>query len=270
MSKVTKTYDSMSEFLNIAARGSMSLRSEFSWAGNRTLPDAIQYAKDGASSSSREYRMAEELINKVDASFRDREKETWMPSVAGAYPIVPDYLIGMPECMRARRPVESDIAPIRLIMEPLVSAGVGQDELANRGAAITALAMRMAEERPVELYALGCMYSRYTDYSFLVKVDSQPINLAQSIAVFASASFARMITFSWASAVSNNAVDANILWGLVRAPGAAREAAICKEFDLAPQDVVIQGGYLPDAMTMRNNPAEWVHRQLEKQRAVEE
>lgn len=268
MANVIKTYQSLREFLGAVSAGACNYRMRDSFGGGRDIRTAIKYVTEGAAESSRELMEAKKLLADIDSSFRDRSRNEWVPSICGAYPIVPDYLIGLPESMRMQTPVDSDVSPIRIIMEPLVSAGVSDNELVRRGAAVTAMAMRLTEERPVELYVALAMRKSRTDYCALIKMDTQPLDISVATAVFSSASFSRMIAFNWTLAVGATQQH-NIRWGLDSQPGKVREEAMRKVFNLEPQDIVLQGGYLTDAALMQRDPVQWVHNQIEKQRTLD-
>jgi hypothetical protein len=241
------------------------------WAGRYyTMHDAINYMQGGATHV--EMKPALEIINKVDASFRDREVSAWQPSVCGAYPIVADYLMGLPESMRERKPQESDIAPIKLVIETSISSGVTERENMQRGAALAALVMRMAEMRPVELYFFysGRFKKSNCTSSFMVKVDSTPVSLSHVVASF-SLTFCRQIVLSLAHKLASAPVSEAIFWGY-GAPSldGVREKKLRELMGLVPPDIFIQGGYLPDAQLMGSDPVAWVHKQLEKQRAIDD
>lgn len=268
MALIIKRYDTLSEYLDIAAQGGYC-NSNLKWAGGRSLREAIAYVHRGEEANSGAMREARELLDKIDSSFRDRDAMQWLPSVAGAYPVVPEYLMGLPDNMRERLSVEDDRAPVRILMESVVSAGLSERECMRRGVAVCALAMRMAEERPVELYVFeGMAPMGWNPVLAMARIATDPLNLAQAITVWGSLSFARQITFNHLSKVNNRSGEVSIGWLFTR-PGKSREIEIRKALALEPQDVVIQGGFLPDAELMDSNPVEWVHKQLEKQRHVD-
>lgn len=269
------TYFSLSAFLDDVAKaiGRNEARkpgaSDWKWAGGRTLKQSIDYCSHGA--SEKEMEPARKLMDKIDASFREREKHAWLPSVAGAYPIVPEYLMGMPENMRMQQPQEDETAPIRIFIEPTVSSGVSNEELVNRGAAIAALAMRLSEERAVELYVcngLNAANSR-TGVVSAVRLDTSPINLSQIIAVLADESFIRQIVFShtsYHSGAEKYVIGTNWIGSM---PGSSSHIdAMNKCLGITKPDIFIEGGYLPDAHLMAQNPVAWVHQQVEKFRQV--
>lgn len=262
--------DNMQELLDVAKRGTWdsSNYSSLDWAGG-TLADNMLKLQRGAIDS--EMKEARELYEKIDSSFRERETHAWLPSVTGAYPVVPEYLIGMPLNMRQQQAIEADITPLRIVVEVCVSSGVSHHELIRRGAALSALVMRSSEERPVELWIVGAMRNDDTRNVSVVatKLASAPVNLSQCVAAFAMVGMARSILFNVMTAIDGRN-RGGINWAYGRPGDAERERKLRAVMELSPQDVVIQGGYLPDAMLMKSDPVEWVHKQLEKQRTVAE
>ena len=232
-----------------------------------TLAQSLEYVRKGADPSTYAYKHTRELIDKVDAGVHDRHVAQWTPNVVGAYPIVPEYLAGEPSHMRQRTLVESDNAPVRIVVEAMASAGVSENAIVERGAAIAALAMKMSEERPVELWAMG-LSQEHHDSGFIaaqrVRLDCAPVSLAQCVAVFTSKVFARMVMFNHIQATVGVALASG---GWVLPAGSkVRDDYIRKVLELAPQDLVIQGGHLKDADKFTRDPVAWVNAQLEIQR----
>jgi hypothetical protein len=264
--------ESMPDFLKVAAQGvdKNSIGSHLSWAGGRDLAESIKYIRDGATVNERGYRTTRELIDKIDSGLHDRHVVQWMPSVVGAYPIVPEYLAGEPGHMRMRQLVESEAAPVRVVVEVMVSAGVGEDAIIRRGAAIAALVMRMSEERPVELWASYHTVSHAIPEFVCtgrVQLDSHPISLAQCVAVLTSTSFARTVCFNHVSTVTGESLIGGGWEGTV---GSEKRGKLLRRLlQLEPQDVFMQGGYLDDAELFERDPVAWVNAQLEKQRVLD-
>lgn len=228
------------------------------WAGG-TRGDAVAYLR--CAKRSPQQAMVESLVDRIDASFRDRDAQQWMPSVAGAYPMVPEYLMGMPENMRQRVAVESDVAPIRLFVSISAGANVEVDALAKRGAAVAALAMRLSEARPVELYATFDVADRGTCASFLVRVPLENVGLAEVAALFATPATMRNGFIHLAREVikSEDSCLPQAWW-----PG--HEKAVRQLHGLSDADVVLpplmrDGGEFSD-------PVKWVHDKLESQREI--
>ncbi len=273
-------YNSLSEFLPVALRGRFG--TTYGNEGHRTPQDAANYVTRGAALDSPEVRAAVDLLNRVDATVHGRMMDTWEPDVSGAYPVVPEYLMGCPLNMRSRTPSEHSRAPVRIVVETAKSGGLSTHEQLQRGAAIAALAQRMSEERPVELHIIrlsdnaGSGRGRSDVYGYMLRLDTCPINMPQMAAIFTSESWTAMLGWNWANAVSQ--ADASPIAGIINfAYGAprdqgtmqAKEKIIRSLFDLNAQDIVFQGGFLKDRDLMARDPVQWVNKQLIHQRELE-
>lgn len=232
-------------------------------------PSAIEKAKTGATEA--ELKETKDLLNKVDAALRGREAPAWQASVAGAYPCVPDYLIGLPENMRARMMVESDRAPVRLFVEVVVAAGVSVSALRRRGAALAALAMRLSEERPVELHLLwGCMVGS-KEVIGTVQVGTAPVSASEIAFMTADPKCIRNLAFASISAHTSGGSSDFITWagqGMPNSPSrikAIRDAIGCTE-----RDVFLTGGAVDERSEMFTDPVGWVNKYLNAQREVDE
>ena len=274
-------FDSLDDYLSKAVTPGLtdwSRNGKDIWAGGETIRQACDSTL--TASAARPYMpKAQALLDKIDASFRDRESTQWMPSVVGAYPIVAEALMGLPESMRIRRPVESDIAPISIYLEMGVSAGVDKPEIVNRGVALGALIMRMSEMRPVRLVLFGAWQIHTHGNAhmlFDIPMSSTPVSVAHVLATIAHDSFLRTINFAvsdWiARKYSGKKItnDEGFGWafGSPTTYAEQRTRGIRAHFDLNPQDIIVQCGYLDDRDILARDPVEWVHKQLEKQRAV--
>jgi hypothetical protein len=273
--QVHKTFASLQELFVYAKRGNYN-SSESRWAGG-DIQSAVESARAGTLVQDRSIKAAMSLMEKIDASFRDRETQAWLPSIAGAYPIVPEWLMGRFDSMRARTVIETDVAPVRIFCEVSVSAGVSHEELERRGTAMAALVTRMSEERPVELHMFSSMYfpSNETTVLWNVQLDSHPVSLNQVLMTFAETAFIRAINFSTGYGIckenGRSKIGSSIGWGYgAPSNGGSRENKLRELMELQPKDVLIQGGYLPDAALMNSDPVAWVHKQLEQQRTITE
>lgn len=216
-------------------------------------------------------RRIEELMQEVDATVSGRERREYVPGVAGSFPVVADYLAGMPLNMRRRAPVESEQAPIRLIVETATSAGVSKEQLENRGAAIAALVSRLSETRAIELWTLWGSYmgSKRINSFGLTKIDTLPVDINSLGAVFSSTAYARSIEFAGAMVMTGDSTG-NINWNWKLSPTiGARIAAMRTMLDMDPADIFLPGGYTDDSALMMHDPVAWVNKYLDSQRGME-
>lgn len=258
-------YSSLAELYNEAQTLPFDGRGRSSFFGHGDPKEAVEYCRNGLSDKDTE--QARSLFLKIDTAFRDRTRQEWIPSVGGAYACVPEYLQGQPEHMRTMHDTVSDKAPITYWVESVVSAGVGVEALKMRAAALAALIMRTGEERPVELNVFtGGHPSGAKSYLFVAPIDSHPISLIETLGALGTREYCRTINFALLARYSGASHDIGWSCGY---PGEKREQTLREILHTAPQDVVIQGGFLPDEDLMRSDPVAWVHKQLDKQREVQ-
>lgn len=274
--RIVKEYVNFDDYLKDALLGEAAARKQFygsmfRWAGGRKLHEAIEFTKCGADEA--DTKIAKDLIEKIDASFRDRESQQWVPSVCGAYPIVPEFLMGLPQNMRQRMPVEDMRAPVKICVEVTVSAGCERNTIVERGAAVAALAMRMSEERPTELHLLYAMKdtaqdAQYGELMTLVRMSSSPLSLSHCVAVMADPSFCRMVQFAHMFGQTKSNGKTSIPWiGGVQTK--ERDKLIRSAFNLTPHDVIVEGGHLTYQNEIVRDSIKWVHDQLERQRCMD-
>lgn len=233
--------------------------------GHPDPKEAVEYCRHGL--NEKDTSEARKLFLKIDTAFRDRTRQEWLPSVGGAYACVPEYLQGQPEHMRTMHDTVSDKAPITYWIEAVVSQGVGVGALKMRAAAIAALIMRTSEERPVELNVFtGGKPADGQDYLFVAPIDSHPVSLVETLGALGTREYCRTINFTLLAKYS---IPSRSIGWACGYPGEKREKKLREIFHADPQDVVIQGGYLPDEALMQSDPVAWVHKQLDKQREVQ-
>lgn len=273
-------FESVTEWYRYSEQGEGIMRSQFGYSGDRFLGhtserDAVAFCEKNI--GEQHMRAAKELVEQIDASYRDRDKDKWFPSPFGAYPVVPDYLAGDPFSMRIKHREEDNQAPIRYYIEAVVSAGTSTSDLERRAAGLSALAMRTAEERPIELYAVIALHNKNgrgegAGYVGVVQINTHPIDLHSAIAAFATREFCRCMAFSnaeQATKVSSRACDWLFGHPSDRYNQSQREKYFRLALNMEPQDVLMQGGYLTDANEFGSDPVKWVHKQIEKQRGLD-
>lgn len=275
----TQTFNSLGDlfaFLNANPRSCFT-NEPVRFYGAASTADAVAYVKQGA--SEHEQAQTRALMDKVDTELSDRERREYVASPVGAFACVPEYLQGMPANMRRRVHVESEAAPVRIVVETLVSGGVNTATLARRGAAIAALVTRLSETRPVELWAAWSMLprgiSRRRPGTVVgkVKLDTSPISLGHLCAVMNSAQFYRAVTFPLALAANGAAWDeyGGMAWGWSADPTqTGRNVRMREALGLDAADVFIPGGYLSESDIMMRDPVAWVNKYLDEQRKLDE
>lgn len=268
MAVVTKVYQGVNEFIrDMQSRTQtdyMKKAESSAWKGAADMAEAYRRVLNTEAEAATLEKVYA-IVSKIDAEVHDRTEQVWSPSFAGAYPIVPDYLMGMPECMRERMPQESEAAPIRLIVETGFAGAASKERIAAYGACITALAMVLCESRPVELWVFDSAHSGNDTTNIAIKLDTSPLSIAQGVIMLADPVMGRML------ALNNHyhyaAREHRCGFGL-GSTGEARADKVRKVFGFDEHDIVVQTALIPDSPLMNSDPVEWVHRQLEKQRGL--
>lgn len=273
-------FNSMPEFLarvsKIDERHKYNGRHGDTWSA--TTDAGIRNVLSGGRMESRDAVAA--VMDKVDAQVQDRHQREYVAGVAGAFPIVPDYLQGMPMHMRRRAHVASDVAPVRIVVEVGISAGVPVSTIQKRGAAVAALAMRMSETRPVELWTAslwrpGSMRERgkSQDVGVMVKLDVAPLSVADIAAALVEPDYPRGIIFAFLlEQIGVDYMDNNgIPWIFGMNTGDPKRIAKVREFmGLDDADIFLPGGHLYEAKAMVRDPVAWVNKYLDAQRTLDE
>lgn len=196
--------------------------------------------------------MLDEVAQKADLSTLRRE---WMMDVAGSSPSVPDFLTGVPECMRRMHYTQSERAPIRVFVCTTSSCGTDFASLNRRGCAILALAIALSNTRPVELWTFTALSGGSRgDAVVKVKIQTSPLALSEACFALTSAGFDRNLTHAMARQHGQSSCG----WarGVQGSNRVANEAAARKMLCANAEDLVIPCVYIDDPIVA--NPVQWV------------
>lgn len=154
-----------------------------------SLAESVDYAINGNTKLVGE---AERLMDKLQTSIEVRSRQ-WGGAVAGAFPCVPDYLIGHPESMRKLDDCVSDSTPLRVFCATSSSAGMEWGQLQSRGVAVLAATMALCQSRPVELWTFTPFNGNgaHGECNILVRVNSSPLCLSEACVALGSIGFDR-------------------------------------------------------------------------------
>lgn len=239
------------------------------WTGE-TWREAAEGARRGRTGGvARAEAVMEQVMSRVDAP-----RTEWAASVAGAYPMVPDALMGHPASMRRRVEAYDDRSPLRVFVDLTSSAGISPAELLDRGTACLALAMAFAAERPVEVYAcvaLGRDGIAERNGAVAVRIGSAPLDLAVACNALTSTGFSRGLCYSWINAHVHAFGGGKWHWGWgLKNPwvNSAYAARMREALGVAGDDVFIAPAYLQDPLL--RDPVAFVNREIDKHRAAHE
>jgi hypothetical protein len=237
-------------------------RARDQWAGATTQEtlDVVEGRK-----VPKELERVNKLLTKIDATFRDRETASWEPDVAGAYPVVPEALQGMPECMRSRQHVESDNAPLRIYVDMFVSGSVANEDVTRRGIAIAALAIRLAETRPVELWVCCLGGSKKAGVDTLAWRYRLPVNTASASEVTAAIATSYVLRQFGFCVFGQHDGEYNAVFPRCDAGTLDKARAL---FDLDPADIFLPG--FASSSGEFKDPEQWVNNRLRDQRKLYE
>lgn len=129
---------------------------------------------------------AETLLASIETeSLYSDSVSQWGRSVSGALPDVPAYLAGVPTNMRRRTP-QQGLAPLTVVVETFMSGGVTDECRERRSVAILALVRKLAMTgHAVDLWLAHTSRPGETA-TCLVRVESQPLDLARAVWGFAA------------------------------------------------------------------------------------
>ena len=200
---VVTLFDSVGEFADaVQADGSGAERRGGGWAGNDDLDTTIRKCRTGdlaRAASSDEYMS--KLENKFvfeSSAFRN------VDALTGGVPNVGAFLAGNPMNMRQRRRVQTEAAPLNIVIDVVSSGGIESRDLERRGAALLALVRLLSAQRPVNLWVAASALpysatSTHTASAVAFRVDTAPLDLARAAHVLCSTGVARQMAYGFVS-----------------------------------------------------------------------
>lgn len=258
-------YDNVAEWTAVCKQYAKPHDFKYATFEGKGITASAQLMIDGVSEA--ETKMARDLIDKVDAHFSDRHKYKRIHSYVGARVHVGKMLGGSPKCVVRRKRMSDDFAPVKVVIEIQVSAGISDWALAKRGAAVAALSHVMAKERPVELWIAAAVGNRNDSGASMIKVSTTPLSISQMLALCATKESARRLSFIDTARRMNTQWGGG--WAFNGDPRSATRNQLARDaFRLKPQDIFIAGGFLSEQDEIIKDPVAWVNRQLAEQRGI--
>jgi hypothetical protein len=237
-----------------------SVTSDSSWRKwtGRTWHENILEAERG---DTQLVPMAERLIEQLECHV-EAPRSSWERSRAGAYPMVPEFLAGHPDSMRRRVEASDDRSPLRVVVDLTASAGISIGDFAKRGTAYLALAMFLANERPVTLEVVGTVSSNAVFVR--VPIAAQPLDLAVAAHVLTSAGFYRGLIHE--ACYKNGASNPRWPWDLIPIGDGPQKVEYVKRMrellGLEKNDIFGPPVYLTDPAV--KDPVGFVRRSIEE------
>lgn len=147
---------------------------------------------------------AMKMLDKLHVAMPETDRSVFIPAVAGAYPCVPDYIMGLPEPMRKRDVIYDTGAPIRLGAYTGCSATISHSQFIARATCFLAIIMRLVDEgRPVEVYAVDSGNGTDGETLITVKLQSAPVSIAEIGHALTNLGFTRRVFYGAQDAMGN-------------------------------------------------------------------
>lgn len=241
-----------------------------SWAGNQTWGNAVDRAQYGDTSL---VAQAETLLDKIVIEAA-RESPLWQNSVAGAMPMVPDYLAGRPDCMRRRVRQPNDRAPIRLYVELTSSGAVSAEDMTKRGTAILALALLLNRDRAVTVNCLvgfGNTPFGHRGSFAVIPLGTSPLDISIACNALTSQAFVRQIGYQLMQQHPESRSQGNWDWDLYPEDASMRKAFVEKlraALGATAEDIIIPPTAMSDEAI--RDPLGFVQRTLAEALKVEQ
>lgn len=233
-----------------------------SWLGNESPQAALDYATSGNDAL---VAAAQALVDKVEGAHIETTGRVWAAAPCGAYPIVPDFLSGRPDCMRRRVSVEAESCPVRIYADTTSSAGISAEDLQQRGAAILALVMLAARVRPVELWQVTTLDAKGGGRNlaaFATRCPTSPLNLGVCAHLLTSQAWTRGVGYGWDRKHTNS--GGQWPFGIYPDNGGAQSrkanAYMRCALDMEGDDIYVPAICLRDELIAR--PLDWINARL--------
>lgn len=266
---VTYTVNGPEDMLeqSIALGGTYFDTHNTAWAGGRSK-DVFTKATYGDDTYVKDVN---EILEAIDATIDVQTASyTFDDQVSGITPNVPNAIMGIPESMVMMEPTQADFAPITLWVYSGMSAGSEQRDIVRRGAAITALVMKLQMIRPVMLKIVDAIPEGKQDHFSVCPIASRPLSLSQVSYILCHAGFARHtygIIDKWAEAGQGDRIGWDNIFRAhghnAQSPMLARDTIGFLGGDIE-HDIYIPGLFLHDPLA--NDSINWIKTAIEKYR----
>jgi hypothetical protein len=164
------------------------------WYGRVTFDQACQLAIQGDVTL---VAKSDKLLAKFERYAFETSGRGWRNDVVGALPDVPAYIAGHPLNMRRRTRLDSAAAPIAIIVDTTISAGINAETIMRRGAAILALVRILAGRRPVELWAVSQVNAKDSGCATVgARINTTPLDLGTAAFALTHPAFPRWLCYS--------------------------------------------------------------------------
>lgn len=207
---------------------------------------------------------AEKLLDKLQTTIELQGRQ-WQPTVAGAFPSVPDYIAGHPESMRKLDDCKSESTPVRVWVCTTSSAHMEWQTLQKRGVAVLAAVMAISQQRPVELWTFTALDGKDGTCNVMVRINSQPLQLSEACYALTSIGFDRNLTHGWGW--SQDRFTGSWSKHISSANTESQAVAACRKIlgsECGDNDLIIPPSMQGWGNAISNDSVKWVNSVLEK------
>lgn len=249
----SKRFETMQAFI---AECPASYLPADAFSGYESMADAKRNSIEGRISL---VPQAEALLSQIETSgLIARGAPMYVNDVAGAFPNVPAFLSGQPECMfrRGEAPALSEQSPMTVYVDCCASAAVSAKQLQERGIAILALVLALSERRPIDLYVYASLGGTHVATVPVVRIEARPLDIAAASYAFTAAGFLRQMCMGWS--VPGGYIGG---WAFGSPPPSTRHQECMRTvLGAEPDDLVVYGAYIGDRLV--NDHLAWLKAQL--------
>ncbi len=246
-------FDSVEDFARACAPYPPKHRTNY-WTAHLSYQQCVERAVSGDESY---VSNAEKILDQLDVELPETKCFQTIRSPFGGRVNLGDWLAGSPDPMRRRKRVNTDIAPIKIVVSTTCSASVPAAVMEKRGHAILALLMKLQTVRPIQLYLLTELDGHIGWHHQLIRIESQPLALGVAAFGLCNVGFARHLTYNYAAHKDGS----HGKWPSQYACDAPRYTALIRQrAELSDEDLIIASAHSSDEMVVR--PLEWIKKQL--------
>ncbi len=183
--------------------------------------------------------------------------------VFGTRVSIGEYAVGSPTCFRRRVKVQSEVAPLKIMVGISSSAGISAEQLQKRGMLMLALLRKIELVRPVDLFVyceLDGSVDDTGDYFPVVKIDSRPLALGVAASALCHTATARHLLYGWGRKNAGYCGG----WAVGYSDGKTKgyDDKRMKSLDCTPEDLIFDSPTTWDGSL--DNPEKWLTDQLKR------
>lgn len=257
-------YESVSAFMDdFRARGA-TVRENSDWSGE-TPAEILDSLANG---DTKAVPAAEAVLDKINARLDlSGIAPRWGRTVVGAFPDVPAFLGGAPECMIRREPGSAPRGAINVYYCPMTSGSTAHERSFTYGVSVLAAVMALSRVRPVNVY----YYTVCGIGDHVIRLRTDPMVLSEAAYILTSTAFYRSVSYSYAENLGWDGAWGN--WACVgvsnsegrNLPREKKIAHMKGILGLGDDDIIIPAMDVESIRAM-GDPVKWINGLLDKYR----